>query len=164
MALKCDLKQEQLPEFQLEDGLYEVSGNYLVQDKEIEGTFPDVERILNCDFIKCFRPLHDPELSYLSFIHTVSYRGTQLSYIKYERQFKQVFKGSNYTVFFGEDKQTSVVLIEFSYPILPTGVNLTANVSFLVMPMGYELPEIKEIKYNPTKDEKPFPKEKENLV
>lgn len=163
MALKCDLKQEQLPEFQLKDGFYEIAGNYLVQDKEMEGTFPDVERILNSDFTECFRPLMDTERSYMSFIHTISHKGIQLNYVQYERQFKQVFRGSDYTVFFGEDKR-GVVLIEFSYPILPIGINLTANVSFLIMPIPYELPEIKGIKYNPTKDEKPFPKEDENLV
>lgn len=163
MALKCNLKQEQLPVFELEDGYYEVSGGYLVQDKKIEGIFPDVDIILNNDFVKYFRPLYDPKLSYLSFIHTLSCEGIRLNYVSYEKQFKQVFKGSDFTVFLGENKK-GVVLVELSYPILSINVNVTANVSFLVMPMGYGLPEIKEIKYNPIKDEKPFPKENEKLV
>lgn len=161
MALKCNLKQEQLPVFQLEDGYYEVSGNYLVQDKEIKGTFPDVNKILDCNFVKYFHPLYDPELSYLSFIHVLSYNGIHFNYVKYEKQFKQVFKGDNHIVFFGENN--GMVLIEFSYPII-TFASVTAEVSFLVMPMTYELPKIDGINYNPSKDKKPFSKENEKLV
>lgn len=161
MALQCDLKQEQLPKFELVDGYYEVSGKYLVQDKEIEGEFPDANHILNTDHTEYFRITQDTEITYLSFIHTLSHHGFYLNYVKYEKQFKQVFKGSDFTVFLeGNDR---MALIEFSYSIL-TFAPVMADVSFFVMPMVYELPEIKGVKYNPSKDKKPFPTKKENLV
>ena len=49
LAFKCDLKQEQLPVLELQDGYYEVSGKYLVMDKETTGIFPDVERVCIID-------------------------------------------------------------------------------------------------------------------
>lgn len=161
IAFKCDLKQEQLPVSDLQDGYYEVSGKYLVMDKETTGIFPDVESVKDIDFTTCFQV--NVEKPYLSMIHTLSHSGYFLNYIKYEKQLKQIFKGTEHTIFIADNDRMS--LIEFSYPTYTIGsVAVAAEVSLFIMPMKYNLPEIKEINYNPSKNERPFKSVNANLI
>ncbi len=115
LLIRCDLKHKDLPKYELDDGFYEVSGQYLVRDKDFEDyKYPDVERLFDVEYEKYFQ-ISEQNNAYLDFLHTVTSNNIFLDFVRFEKQFKQLFKGTNFKVYFiNGEKQ---VLIECDYVV-----------------------------------------------
>ncbi len=148
LLVRCDLKHKDLPKYELDDGFYEVSGQYLVKDKDFEDhQYPDVECLLDVEYKKHFQ-VSEENSAYLDFIHTVTSNSIFFDFVRFEKQFKQLFKGTNFKVYFiNGEKQ---VLIECDYVVQHIVNTLYSPIQVIVMPMKHEQDEpISLVNYNP---------------
>ncbi len=150
LLIRCDLKHKDLPKYDLDNGFYEVSGQYLVKDKDFEGQYPDVEHILNTQYEKCFQ-VSEEYIAYLDFIHTATFNSIFIDFVKYKKQLKQIFKGTNFKVYFiNGEKQ---VLIECDYVVQHIVNTMYSPIQVIIMPMKYNREKpIPLVNYNPVQE------------
>lgn|GEM_PF-4801312 len=155
LLIRCDLKHKDLPKYDLGNGFYEVSGQYLVKDKDFEGLYPDVEHILNTQYEKCFQ-VSEEYIAYLDFIHTITFNSIFIDFVKFEKQFKQIFKGTNFKVYFiNGEKQ---VLIECDYVVQHIANTMYSPIQVILSPMKYNLEKpVSLVNYNPVREPRQEP-------
>jgi len=159
LLIRCDLKQKDLPKYDLDDGFYEVSGLYLVKDKDFEEyQYPDVERILNTQYEKHFQ-VSEEYNAYLDFLHTITFNGVFLDFVNFEKQLKQIFKGMNFKVYFINGEKH--VRIECDYVVQHIANTMYSPIQVIVMPMKRNREKPTSVDYNPTGKELATEKEPE---
>ena len=147
LLIRCDLKQKDLPKYDLDDGFYEVSGLYLVKDKDFEEyQYPDVERILNTQYEKHFQ-VSEEYNAYLDFLHTITFNGVFLDFVKFDKQLKQIFKGMNFKVYFINGEKH--VRIECDYVVQHIASTMYSPIQVIVMPMKRDREKPTSVDYNP---------------
>ncbi len=155
LLIRCDLKHKDLPKYDLDNGFYEVSGQYLVKDKDFEGQYPDVESILNTYYEKCFQ-VSEKYIAYLDFIHTATFNSIFIDFVTYEKQFKQIFKGTDFKVYFINGEKS--VLIECDYVVQHIVNTMYSPIQVIIMPMKYNREKpISLVNYTPLQEPKQEP-------
>jgi len=154
MALRCDLLKMRIyqREYEFEDGFYEVAGNYLVKNNNMEGKFPleGINKAFDNTFTKMFKTRYAGEEinTFFDFITTLTSQGTFINFLEFEKQLKQLFyKGNNFVIYFIDKKKA--VLIECDYMIKNLISDEYVPISFIIMPKIYGQIKIENVKYNP---------------
>ena len=150
LPIRCDLKYKDLPKYEFDDGFYEVSGQYLIRDKDFKDyKYPDVECLLDTEYEKYFQISENN--AHLDFLHTVTSNNIFFDFVRFEKQFKQLFKGTNFKVYFiNGEKQ---LLIECDYVVNHIIDALYSPIQVILMPMKHEQDEpISLINYNPVRE------------
>jgi len=152
VALRCVLKNENLPKYEFEDGFYEVKGNCLVKNTDdIGGEFPSFNEVLNKTFVKTFKIDYSSFNAFLEFVMTLNSRKIFIDFLRFEKQLKQLFyKGKDFSIYFIDEK--SVILIKCNYIVQDIVSTLYTPIAFLIMPMDFRgRIKVKNISYNPVR-------------
>jgi len=155
IALRCDLLRMKIyqREYELEDGFYEVEGNYLIKNSDIEGKFPleGINKAFDNTFTKMFKTRYAGEEidTFFDFITTLTSQGIFINFLEFEKQLKQLFyKGNDFVIYFIDKKKA--VLVECDYVVSHSALkNVCVPISFIIMPKIYGQIKIKDVKYNP---------------
>jgi len=148
ILLRCILNTDNMPEYNLETGYYDITGNYMVKDNDFSNdwNYPAVDKIMDCTFEKTFDLA--PDYVYNSFVFTLSANGILFDYAGFDKQLKQLFsKGSEFRVYFNATDK--MFMLRCLYPVcyLPTK---DTEIQLFLMPMKHDhLTEVMDITYNP---------------
>ena len=169
VALRCVLKNENLPKYKFEDGFYKIEGDHLVKDANIGGEFPSFGVVLNRTFVKKFKVDYSSFNAFLDFIFTLNSQKIFVDFLRFEKQLKQLFyKGRDFVVYFIDER--SVVLIKCNYVVQSIVSDLYTPIVLLIMPMDFTgQKRVKNVSYNPVKrkslvDKKKVKKQKKRRV
>ncbi len=147
ILLRCVLNTDNMPAYNLENGYYDIIGNYIIRNDDFtnDWNYPDVDKIMDCTFEKTFDL--PSEKTYNLFCFTLSANGILMDYAKYDKQLKQLFsKGNQFKVYF--NKPDLMFMVRCLYPVCDLPAKDT-EIQLFLMPMKYDVPEIKDCTYNP---------------
>ncbi len=146
LLLRCVLNTDNMPVYDLDNGYYDITGNYIAKDNEYDDyTYPDVDKIMDCTFEKTFDL--SSEKAYNLFCYTLSVNGILMDYAKYYKQLKKLFsKGDQFSVYF--NKPDRMFMVRCLYPVCDLPAKDT-EIQLFLMPMKCDVPEVKDINYNP---------------
>ncbi len=149
ILLRCVLDTDNMPVYNLNDGYYDIIGNYIIRNDDFtnDWNYPDVDRIMDCTFKKTF--VIGWEKTYNLFCFTLSANGILMDYAKYDKQLKQLFsKADEIQVYFNKLDQT--FMLKCQYPVCDIN-DIKTEIQLFLMPMKHDdVPEIKDCTYNPT--------------
>jgi len=152
IALRCVLKNENLPKYEFEDGFYKVEGDHLIKDVDISGEFPSFGRVLNKTFVKMFKIDYSSFNAFLEFVMILNSQKIFVDFLRFEKQLKQLFyKGKDFSVYFIDER--SVILVKCNYVVQDIVSTLYTPIAFLIMPMDFrgQMKKVKNIRYNPVR-------------
>jgi len=157
IALRCDLLKMRIHqrEYELEDGFYEVAGNYLVKNNNVEGKFPleGINKAFSNTFTKMFKIRYSGEEinTFFDFITTLTSQEVMINFLEFEKQLKQLFyKGNDFVIYFIDKKKA--ILVECDYVVKNLISDEYVPISFIIMPKICGQIKIEDVKYNPIEE------------